>query len=221
MIHRDDLPEGDDGLMPAGRRILLVDHRDSFTYNLVHLLRSLGAQVTAKDSRSVSAEDWTCATGILLGPGPHGPSDVPESLDLLHAAAEEKIPILGVCLGLQIIGAAFSGRIRRATRTAHGVVSRIDHRGDGLFEGLANPGHFVRYHSLVLEEPLPDGFEISARDEDGDVAAISHRKLPIWGIQFHPESVLSEEGGMLLGNYLRMVGTRKEIEPQRSQRTQR
>jgi anthranilate synthase/aminodeoxychorismate synthase-like glutamine amidotransferase len=124
-------------------------------------------------------------------------------------AAKEEIPVLGVCLGLQILGVAFGGRVRKAARTAHGVISLIGHDGAGIFEGLTNPARFVRYHSLVLEDPPPVVLRTIARDEDGDVAAISHRSLPIWGIQFHPESVLSEEGGNLMDNFLRMAGSWK------------
>lgn len=185
--------------------VLLVDHRDSFTYNLVHLLRALGADVIVRDSREVGPEDLSGSSAILLGPGPHGPGDSPESLDLV-ARCTGKIPILGVCLGHQILGAASGGRVRRAARTAHGIVSRVRHRGAGLFEGLANPARFVRYHSLVLDEPLPADLEVIARDEDGDVAAVEHRKAPIWGVQFHPESALSQEGSLLIANFLRMAG---------------
>lgn len=185
-------------------RVLLVDHRDSFTFNLVHLLRGLGAEVRVRDSRAVSPQDVDGSGALLLGPGPHGPTDVQESIDLVRRYLGT-IPILGVCLGLQILGVALGGRVRKATRTAHGVVSRIEHGGTGLFRGLPNPARFVRYHSLVLVEPLPPGFTVTARDDDGDVAALAHGTIPLWGVQFHPESVLSEGGASLLENFLRLA----------------
>jgi anthranilate synthase/aminodeoxychorismate synthase-like glutamine amidotransferase len=195
------------GTCPPGARlrVLLIDHRDSFTFNIVHLLGRLGAEVTVRDSRSVEAGDLEGTGAIVLGPGPHGPGDVPESAGWLRAASGWGIPVLGICLGMQILGASTGGTVRRATRTAHGVLSRIRHGRSGIFRGLTDPACFVRYHSLVLAEPLPPGLEVTARDEDGDVAAVAHRGRPLWGVQFHPESALSREGDLLMDNFLRMA----------------
>jgi len=187
----------------GGREILLVDHEDSFTWNLAHALRELGARVVVEDHRAVTPARLRGLGALVLGPGPHGPSDVPGSLALARAAAARGLPTLGVCLGLQILGVSLGGRVRRATRVAHGVVSEIAHGGAGLFAGLPRPARFVRYHSLVLQEPLPPALEVTARDEAGDVAAAAHRARPQWGVQFHPESLLSESGDRLLDNFLR------------------
>lgn len=190
--------------------ILLVDHRDSFTWNLVHLLRDLGASVTVVDQDQADPARLEGAGALLLGPGPHGPTDVPKSLDLARTALRLGVPTLGVCLGHQILGVACGGRVRRATRVAHGVVSAIRHDGRGLFRGQPRPARFVRYHSLVLEEPLAATLEVTARDESGDVAALRHLAAPAWGVQFHPESVLSRGGPALVRNFLRAaVGGRR------------
>lgn len=186
--------------------LFLVDHRDSFTYNLVHLLRSLRVSVDVADYQETKPKALVKADGILLGPGPHSPAEVTQSVALVRDAAQRQLPLLGVCLGHQALGVAWGGRVRRATRVVHGVVSPIRHKGTGLFRGVAHPGEFVRYHSLVLEEPLPSCLRVLARDVDGDVAAIAHRELPQWGVQFHPESLLSQGGAALLGNFLNFIG---------------
>ncbi|MGB9590604.1 MAG: anthranilate synthase component II [candidate division WOR-3 bacterium] len=184
--------------------MLIVDHRDSFTYNIYHLFRGLGQDVAVVDYTEVSAEDCVRNSPVILGPGPHSPMDVPESIRLLVDIAGA-VPVLGICLGHQIIGVAMGGRIRRATRIAHGVISQIEHDGQGLFAGLPNPCGFVRYHSLVLDQPLPTGLRATAFDENGDVAGLEHKSLPVWGIQFHPESALSKRGERLVLNFLKMV----------------
>lgn len=186
--------------------LLLVDHRDSFTWNLVHLLRGLGASVEVVDQAQADPERLAGADALVLGPGPHGPCDVPASLALARTALERRLPTLGVCLGHQILAVACGGRVRRATRVAHGVVSAITHDGLGLFRGQPRPARFVRYHSLVVQEPLPATLGVTARDEEGDVAALRHLGAPAWGIQFHPESALSTGGDALLGNFLRVAG---------------
>ncbi len=184
--------------------VLIVDHRDSFTYNIYHLFKALGQDVSVKDYAEVSAEDCLANGPVILGPGPHSPLDVPESIRLF-LDIPGKVPILGICLGHQIIGVALGGRIRRASRIAHGVVSSVSHDSRGLFTGLPNPCGFVRYHSLVLEEPLPKGLRITALDESGDIAGFEHESLPVWGVQFHPESALSREGENLARNFLDLV----------------
>jgi len=185
--------------------ILLVDHRDSFTYNVVHTLRDLDVEVCVADHREVDGGRVREAEALVLGPGPHGPEDVPVST-ALYREVRGRVPVLGVCLGMQIIGKAHGGLLRRAARVAHGVVSEVHHDGTGLFEGIDRPGRFVRYHSLVLNDPLPTELRILGRDGDGDVAAVSHRSLPVWGVQFHPDSILSFQGEALFRNFLRLAG---------------
>ncbi len=184
--------------------VLIVDHRDSFTYNIYHLFRRLGQDVTVMDYAAVSAEDCLSHGPVILGPGPHSPVDVPESIRLLLEIAA-RVPVLGICLGHQIIGVALGGRMRRATRIAHGVISEIRHDGRGIFAGLPNPCGFVRYHSLVVDAPLPAGLKATAFDENGDIAALEHETLPVWGIQFHPESALSSYGERLARNFLELI----------------
>lgn len=192
--------------------VLIVDHRDSFTYNIYHLFRALGQDVLVTDYMEVSPEDCLVNGPVILGPGPHSPLDVPESVRLFIEIAG-RVPVLGICLGHQIIGAAMGGKIRRASRVVHGVISEVNHKGKGLFRGLGNPGRFVRYHSLVLDLPLPAGLRATAFDENGDLAALEHEALPVWGVQFHPESALSEEGEKLARNFLELAKsfTRKAI----------
>ncbi|MEO0180746.1 MAG: aminodeoxychorismate/anthranilate synthase component II [candidate division WOR-3 bacterium] len=185
--------------------MLIVDHRDSFTYNIYHLFRAAGQKVLVKDYAEVSPEDCLKNGPVILGPGPHSPLDVPESMRLFLEIAG-RVPVLGICLGHQIIGVAMGGKTRRATRIAHGVISYIKHDGRGIFKGLPNPCGFVRYHSLVLEQPLAAGLRATAFDEAGDVAALEHESMPVWGIQFHPESALSQEGEKLARNFLRLAG---------------
>ncbi len=189
--------------------ILLVDHRDSFTFNVVQAFRKSGAEVRVVDHRRADLTHALEAEAIVLGPGPHGPDKVPESL-ALYREALGKIPVLGICLGMQIIGAAHGGRLRQATHVAHGVISEIRHDGTGIFDGINRPGRFVRYHSLVLDEPQPEELRITALDADGDAAALEHRRLPVWGVQFHPDSILSEQGDMLFSNFLALAGAWRE-----------
>ena len=184
--------------------VLIVDHRDSFTYNIYHLFRALGQDVLVVDYGEVSPGDCIKNGPVILGPGPHAPLDIPESVRLFIEIAG-RVPVLGICLGHQVIGVGLGGRTRRATRIVHGVVAEVRHDGRGLFRGLANPGRFVRYHSLVLDQPLPPGLRITAFDENGDVAALEHETLPVWGIQFHPESALSRESERLAKNFLELA----------------
>lgn len=186
-------------------RVLIVDHRDSFTYNIYHLFRALGQDVLVMDYEKVSPGDCIRNGPVILGPGPHAPLDIPESVRLFVEIAG-RVPVLGICLGHQVIGVGLGGRTRRATRVVHGAVSVVKHDESGIFRGLANPGRFVRYHSLVLDQPLPHGLRATAFDENGDVAAFEHETLPVWGIQFHPESALSREGENLARNFLELAG---------------
>ena len=187
---------------------LLIDNYDSFTYNLYHFLGELGAEVSVKRNDAIGADEALALDpqGIVLSPGPCDPDRAGICLDLIAAAAG-KVPILGVCLGHQALGQAFGGKVVRAAAPMHGKLSRISHRGTGVFADLPSPLSATRYHSLVVErESLPDVLEITAETEDGIVMGLAHRDLPIHGVQFHPESIASEHGHALLRNFLTMAG---------------
>ena len=185
--------------------LLLIDNYDSFTYNLVHYLGELGAEVAVhrNDALNVQEAMALAPSGILLSPGPKDPSQAGICLALTKAAAETGIPLMGVCLGHQTIGEAFGGRITRCHEIVHGKMGRITHGGAGLFAGLPSPFEATRYHSLVVErESLPDSLQITAELADGTIMGLQHKTLPIHGVQFHPESIASEHGHRLLQNFL-------------------
>ena len=185
--------------------LLLIDNYDSFTYNLVHYLGSLGAdvQVHRNDRLSVAEAMAMNPAGILLSPGPCDPDQAGICLELTHAAAEVRLPLLGVCLGHQTLGQAFGGKVVRARDIVHGKLGQMQHTGRGVFAGLPSPFGATRYHSLVVErESLPDCLEITAELEDGTIMGLQHRELPLHGVQFHPESIRSEHGHALLQNFL-------------------
>lgn len=184
---------------------LVLDNRDSFTFNLVQALSALGARVEVVRSDAVTARDVAARKPdrILVGPGPGGPDGAGCSVEVI-AELSDRVPILGVCLGHQALGAAFGACIGSAHELVHGRTVAVTHDGHGVFRGLPRPARFTRYNSLtVLAEHLPDCLEISARAPDGDVMGLRHRERPAEGIQFHPESVLSEHGLELLANFLR------------------
>ena len=186
------------------RRVAVIDNYDSFTYNLVQYLRLLGAECDVHLNDRTTPEEVIGAAphGVLISPGPGAPEDAGITLALLEAV-EGKLPILGVCLGHQAIGARYGGRVRRGKRPMHGVASPICHEGTGLFRALPSPFSGARYHSLVVDEAtLPDCLVPTARTNDGELMAMRHRDFPIDGIQFHPESILSEHGLALLGAWL-------------------
>lgn len=185
--------------------MLLIDNYDSFTYNLVHYLGTLGAdvQVHRNDSLSVSDALAMQPAGILLSPGPCDPDQAGICLDLTHAAAENSIPLMGVCLGHQTLGQAMGGKVVRADAIVHGKMGQMHHDGSGLFAGLPTPFAATRYHSLVVErESLPDCLKVTAALDDGTIMGLQHRDLPLHGVQFHPESIRSEHGHALLQNFL-------------------
>ena len=185
--------------------ILVVDNYDSFTWNLVHYLREIGAEVRVARNDALSAVEAVAsgAQAILISPGPGVPDDAGISLDLVAACAAARLPLLGVCLGHQAIGQHFGARIARAPRIMHGKVSAIDHDASGVFAGLPSPFAATRYHSLTVPpESLPDSLIVNARAEDGTVQGFRHAGLPIHGVQFHPESIASEHGHVLLANFL-------------------
>jgi len=184
--------------------LLMIDNYDSFTYNLVQYLGELGEEITVvrNDEITLDTVQQLNPAGIVISPGPCTPSEAGVSLDLINRFSG-KIPILGVCLGHQSIGQAFGGKIVRAEKVMHGKTSPVFHDGKGVFQGIANPFMATRYHSLVIERSsLPDCLTVSAWTEEGEIMGVRHRTLPVEGVQFHPESVLSEHGHQLLENFL-------------------
>lgn len=184
--------------------ILLIDNYDSFTYNLFHYLGELGEPVTVVRNDRISAAGAIAMRpdSIVLSPGPCDPDKAGICLELIRSAAG-RIPILGVCLGHQAIGQAFGGRIVRAPRPMHGKMSKIHHTTASIFRGLPNDFAATRYHSLVVERAsLPDVLEITAETDDGIIMGLAHKRFPIHGVQFHPESIASEHGHRILRNFL-------------------
>ena len=187
----------------------MIDNYDSFTYNLAQYLGELGAGVDVVRNDVETVDDLLAreSGGLVVSPGPGRPSDAGVSIEAVRRFGEAGVPVLGVCLGHQAIGEAFGGRIVRARTIMHGKVSQISHDGRGLFEGLSQPFEATRYHSLVIDAgSLPDVLEVVARTQDGEIMGVRHRELPIAGIQFHPESILTLEGKALLGNFLSGAG---------------
>ena len=188
--------------------LLLIDNYDSFTYNLVHYLGELGADVVVRRNDALDPQEAMAMKpkAILLSPGPCDPSQAGICLALTHAAAETGTPLMGVCLGHQAIGEAFGGQVVRCHEIVHGKMGEMRHTGTGLFAGLPSPFEATRYHSLVVDRAtLPDCLEITAELEDGTIMGLQHRDLPIHGVQFHPESIASEHGHKLLKNFLNTV----------------
>jgi len=184
--------------------ICLIDNYDSFTFNLVHFLGELGAQVRVHRNDKITSAAVIAADpdAIVLSPGPCTPKEAGICLDLI-AAACGSIPILGVCLGHQAIGDAFGGKVVRAPTLVHGKVSTIRHNGAGMFRGINAPFQATRYHSLVVERvSLPAELDVTADTEDGVVMGLAHRRLPVHGVQFHPESIASDHGHLMLKNFL-------------------
>lgn len=185
--------------------LLLIDNYDSFTWNLVHYLGELGADVTVKrnDALTVAQAVALRPQAIVLSPGPCDPAAAGICLPLTLAAYEAGIPLLGVCLGHQTIGQAFGGQVVRCHEIVHGKMGAMHHKGQGVFRGLPSPFAATRYHSLVVDrDTLPDCLEITAELADGTIMGLRHRHAPIEGVQFHPESIASEHGHQLLRNFL-------------------
>ncbi len=184
--------------------LLVIDNYDSFTFNLVQYLGELGVEqkVVRNDQISVQEALDLDPDRVLLSPGPCSPNEAGVSLELVEAFAGKK-PLLGVCLGHQCIGQAFGGRIVRAERLMHGKTSPIHHHGGGLFKNLPNPFDATRYHSLLIErESCPEVLKITAETAEKEIMAVQHRELPVWGVQFHPESLATRHGKKLLKNFL-------------------
>jgi anthranilate synthase component 2 len=185
--------------------LLLIDNYDSFTYNLVHYVGELGADVVVKRNDEVTVQDVMAMRPdmIMLSPGPCDPDQAGICLALTQAAAETRTPLLGVCLGHQTIGQAFGGKVVRCHEIVHGKMGTMNHAGKSVFAGLPSPFKATRYHSLVVErDSLPDALEVTAWLDDGTIMGLQHRHLPIHGVQFHPESIASEHGHALLKNFL-------------------
>ena len=188
--------------------LLVIDNYDSFTYNLVHYAQELGAKthIVRNDDISVGEALELGAKAVLLSPGPCTPNEAGICLDLIKEAPVD-LPILGICLGQQSIGQAFGGKVIRAKEIMHGKISPIHHDGTGLFEGLTNPFNATRYHSLAVErETLPDDLHVDAWTEDGEIMGLRHKERPIFGLQFHPESIASENGHALIDRFLKIAG---------------
>lgn len=187
-------------------RVLFVDNFDSFTYNVVHLLAQQGVSPVVMlndDERLRDPGVLNAYDALVVGPGPGNPGQTPAVVDLIRAAARKAMPVFGVCFGLQAIGEAFGARVVHAPVPMHGKTSSMTHGAQSLFAGVQSPFTATRYHSLCLQESsLPEQLVVTARSSDGVVQAVSHRTLPVHGVQFHPESVLSEHGGRIVRNAL-------------------
>ena len=186
--------------------ILLIDALDSFTYNLVQAFETLGApvEVVRHDAISLEAAEARRPAAIVLSPGPGHPTDSPGHMAI--ASSSIAIPVLGVCLGHQALVAASGGRVTHAKEPLHGEATPLKHDGDGLFAGIPQGFPVGRYHSLIAADALPDCWRVTARSEGGEIMAVAHRSLPRWGVQFHPESILTPDGPALLANFLKLAG---------------
>lgn len=186
---------------------LLIDNYDSFTYNIAQYFGDLGCPLDIQRNDQITLEDaiGKKPTGIILSPGPSDPDNAGICLELTHAAAKEKIPLLGICLGHQTIGQAFGGKIVR-TNPLHGKTSTITHNADGVFKDIPSPYSVTRYHSLVIEpETCPADLTVTAQTEDNIIMAVEHKTLPIYGVQFHPESIATEHGHKLIENFVALT----------------
>ncbi|HIC96930.1 MAG TPA: aminodeoxychorismate/anthranilate synthase component II [Aquificaceae bacterium] len=196
-------------------KVLMIDNYDSFTYNLVQYLESLKAEVVVRRNDRISTDEipYLGISAIVISPGPCTPAEAGVSVEVVKRFYKQ-IPILGVCLGHQSIGVAFGGRVVRAKKLMHGKTSEIYHTGKGVLEGLKNPFIAVRYHSLVIEkESLPRELELTAWSDDGEIMGVQHREYPLYGVQFHPESVLSEHGMDILQNFLSIAESVSTVRP--------
>jgi para-aminobenzoate synthetase component 2 len=188
-------------------KILVVDNYDSFVFNLVQYLQQLGAEVVVKRNDEVNAESINDFDGVLLSPGPGTPEDAGACIDIVNAAIEKQKPLLGVCLGHQAIGVALGGKVSRAPELLHGKTSQVQHKNEGVFKDLKSPFTATRYHSLAIETAsVPAELVVTATTEEGVIMGVKHKSAPIEGVQFHPESVLTEGGHHLLANWLTEVG---------------
>ena len=194
-------------------RILVVDNYDSFVFNLVQYLGQLGAECTVKRNDEVEASDAKGYDGVLISPGPGTPEEAGVSIAMIKYCAENSIPLFGVCLGHQAIGVAFGATVSRAPELLHGKTSQVIHEGKGVFKDLPSPFTATRYHSLAVEKnTVPDVLEVTGATDSGIVMSMRHKSLPIEGVQFHPESVLTEHGHMMLANWLFQCGDKDALQ---------
>jgi para-aminobenzoate synthetase component II len=188
-------------------RVLVIDNYDSFVYNLVQYLAQLGAVTTVRRNDVVELDEVDGADGVLVSPGPGTPERAGSSMAVIRRCAERGVPVLGVCLGHQAIGAVWGGVVERAPELLHGKTSRVHHDGVGVLAGLPNPFTATRYHSLTIRpDSMPDVLQVTGRTESGVIMAVRHRELPVDGVQFHPESVLTEGGHRMLANWMTGAG---------------
>ncbi len=188
-------------------KILVIDNYDSFVFNLVQYLQQLGAEVVVKRNDEINADSIEEYDGVLLSPGPGTPEDAGVCIEIVKKAIEKQKPLLGVCLGHQAIGAALGAKVSRAPELLHGKTSQVQHKNQGVFKDLNSPFRATRYHSLAIETPsVPQILEVTATTESGVIMGVKHKTAPIEGVQFHPESVLTEGGHQLLANWLQSTG---------------
>jgi para-aminobenzoate synthetase component 2 len=188
-------------------RVLVIDNYDSFVYNLVQYLAQLGADTTVRRNDEVDLDELDDVDGVLVSPGPGTPERAGSSIEVIRRSAAKELPLLGVCLGHQAIGVAFGGVVERAPELLHGKTSLVHHAGDGVLAGLPDPFVATRYHSLSIRpDTMPAVLEVIGRTDGGVIMAVRHRELPVVGVQFHPESVLTEGGHRLLANWMTMAG---------------
>ena len=193
-------------------KILVIDNYDSFVFNLVQYLQQLGAEVVVKRNDEVNAKSINGFDGVLLSPGPGTPEDAGACIEIVNAAIDKQKPLLGVCLGHQAIGAALGGKVSRAPELLHGKTSQVQHKNEGVFKDLKSPFRATRYHSLAIETPsVPEELLVTATTESGVIMGVKHKSAPIEGVQFHPESVLTEGGHRLLANWLETCGDKDAI----------
>lgn len=192
--------------------VLVIDNYDSFVFNIVQYLAQLGAEVTVKRNDEVELSEAKNFDGVLLSPGPGTPADAGVCIDMVHYCAEKKIPLFGVCLGHQAIAEAFGGVVSRAPELLHGKTSQVFHQGESVMSALPQPFIATRYHSLAVENTtVPTEFEITAQTESNVIMGLRHKTLPIEGVQFHPESVLTEGGHRMLAEWLTVCGDKNAL----------
>lgn len=192
--------------------ILVVDNYDSFVFNIVQYLAQLGAECTVVRNDEIEAAEAAKFDGVLISPGPGTPDRAGVSIPMIKFCAENKIPLFGVCLGHQAIGEAFGAKVSRAPELLHGKTSIVHHTGQGVMENLPTPFTATRYHSLAVEaDSVPDILEVTGRTDSGVIMSLRHKELPIEGVQFHPESVLTEHGHKMLANFLVQCGDKDAL----------
>jgi para-aminobenzoate synthetase component II len=193
--------------IPAATKILVIDNYDSFVFNLVQYLQQLGAECTVVRNDAISVEEASAYDGVLISPGPGTPERAGISVAMINYCAEKSIPLFGVCLGHQAIGVAFGATVSRAPELLHGKTSLVFHKQQGVLDELPSPFTATRYHSLCVDkDSIPQVLEVTGATESGLIMSMQHKTLPIQGVQFHPESVLTEHGHLMLANWLEMCG---------------